>query len=293
MTLRRPSRCACPATSAARAGSSSTEIVSPRSPIRAAICPVLVPGPAQRSRTWSPGRGSRTSTTAAEPRLWGVSSPASTRAGTSVARSARRHDRLRRRPAASGPCGPVRLDSRLRPAPAISRLAVCARRPSWRSRPARCRRRAASGRSRGRAPPTTSAPARAAPSGRRRRARGSSRRRAAPRSSDSRSRTARRRTALTSPEACAAPARLTSSTAWSTAAWSGVRVGEEQLVEAEAQAGENRRVEHVRRALGEALDRRVAGPPPLHRAEGEPLGLGALAAADPAHRRPARGRRAR
>ena len=55
VTLWRPRRRACSAISAARPGSSSTEITSPRSSIRAAIWPVLMPGPAQRSRTCSPG----------------------------------------------------------------------------------------------------------------------------------------------------------------------------------------------------------------------------------------------
>ena len=57
----------------------------------------------------------------------------------------------------------------------------------------------------------------------------------------------------------------------------GRAVGEEQLVEAEAQGGDHRRVEQPRRAFGEALDRRVGGAAALHGAEGEALRLGALA----------------
>ena len=65
----------------------------------------------------------------------------------------------------------------------------------------------------------------------------------------------------------------------------GRAVGEEQLVEAEAQGGEHRRVEQPRRALGEPLDRRVGGSAPLDRAVGEPLRLGALAPVDAPLRR--------
>ena len=60
----------------------------------------------------------------------------------------------------------------------------------------------------------------------------------------------------------------------------GGAVGEEQLVEAEPQGGEHRRVEQPGRAPGEPFDRRVGGAAPLHGAVGEPLRLGALAAAD-------------
>ena len=62
----------------------------------------------------------------------------------------------------------------------------------------------------------------------------------------------------------------------------GGRVGEEQLVEAEPQRRQHRRVEQPRRALGEALDRGVGGAAALHGAVGEPLRLGALAAAEAA-----------
>ena len=65
----------------------------------------------------------------------------------------------------------------------------------------------------------------------------------------------------------------------------GRAVGEEQLVEAQAQSGDHRRIEHPRRAFGEPLDRRVAGAAALDRAVGDALGLGPLAAADAPHRR--------
>ena len=126
-----------------------------------------------------PGPGSRTSTTPAEPRLCGVSSPAATRVGNPPPLRPDDHDRLRRgqRPGPVGrpaPRPPTRepLDVASRSTPGATRK---------RSRPARCRRRAASGRCPHRSPPTTSGRARAAPSGRLRRARGSSRPRAAPR----------------------------------------------------------------------------------------------------------------
>ena len=61
----------------------------------------------------------------------------------------------------------------------------------------------------------------------------------------------------------------------------GRPVGEEKLVEAEAQGGEHRRVEQPRRALGEALDRGVGGSAALDGAVGEPLRLGPVTAADP------------
>ena len=73
----------------------------------------------------------------------------------------------------------------------------------------------------------------------------------------------------------------------------GGAVGEEQLVEAEAQGGQDRRVEQPGRALGEAFDRRVGGAAALHGAVGEPLRLGALAAVEAARARRRRGRRAR
>ena len=62
----------------------------------------------------------------------------------------------------------------------------------------------------------------------------------------------------------------------------GCRVGEQELEKAEPQAGQHRRVEQSRRALGEALDRRVAGPAPLHGPIGEALRLSPLAAAEAA-----------
>ena len=73
----------------------------------------------------------------------------------------------------------------------------------------------------------------------------------------------------------------------------GRRVGEQQLVEAEPQRGQDRRVEQADRALGEALDRRVAGPAALDGAVGESLRLGALAAGEAALARRPRGRPAR
>ncbi len=57
----------------------------------------------------------------------------------------------------------------------------------------------------------------------------------------------------------------------------GGRVGEEQLVEAEAQRRQHGRVEQSGRAAREPLDRRVGGAAPLHRPVGEALGLGPLA----------------
>ena len=60
----------------------------------------------------------------------------------------------------------------------------------------------------------------------------------------------------------------------------GGAVGEEQLVEAEAQRRQHRRVEQPGRAAGEPLDRGVGGAAALDGAVGEPLGLGALAAGE-------------
>ena len=60
----------------------------------------------------------------------------------------------------------------------------------------------------------------------------------------------------------------------------GRRIAEEELVEAEPEGGQHRRVEPPRRPLGEDRDRGVGGPPPLDRAIGEPLCLGALPAGE-------------
>ena len=204
--------------------------------MRAAIWPVLIPGPAQRSRTCSPGlrvehldhRGRAAALRGQLARL-------------DQLRHAPRRCGPRRRStpaAASGQWrrGLLRLDSGIAQR-RQRRLAVAAQRvdPQGRSRPARCRPPAASGRSRRRAPPTTSAPARAAPSGRRRRAPGSSRRRAGSSTSASRSRAARRRTALTRPAACAGAGALDQLDRLVDRGVVRRRVGEEQLVEAEPQ----------------------------------------------------------
>ena len=223
VTLRRPSRCACAATSPARSGSSSIEITSPRSPIRAAIWPVLIPGPAQRSSTCSPCRGSRTSTTAAEPRLCGVSSPAATSGGHGLAGAAGDDDRL-----GSGerPARPRRRWPRPRPRRAASsaRLAVAAQQVDPHPHLGRL---VAGGEQRTGAvsAPSSSHHIRASQSGAEwatAAASGVESSSSSAAVSAARSRAARRSTALTRPEAWAAPAPLTSSTAWSTAAWSGV-----------------------------------------------------------------------
>ena len=73
----------------------------------------------------------------------------------------------------------------------------------------------------------------------------------------------------------------------------GGGVGEEQLVEAEPQRRQHRRVEQPGRAPGEPFDRDVAGAAALHGAVGEALGLGAVAAGEAERGRPRRGRRAR
>ena len=176
MTLRRPRRLRLARRLRRRgSASSSTEITSPRSPIRAAIWPVLIPGPAQRSSTCSPGWGSSTSTTAAEPRLCGVSSPAATSVG---------HGRRRCGPSTtivSGAAPAARLAAgrrapRRRPRAALASAASRSPRSvlTRSATSAGSLQAASSERARlgARAPPTTSAPARAAPSGRPRRASG-------------------------------------------------------------------------------------------------------------------------
>ena len=62
----------------------------------------------------------------------------------------------------------------------------------------------------------------------------------------------------------------------------GRGVAEEELVEAEAKGGKDRRVEPAGRALGKEGDRGIGGSPPLDRAVGEPLRLGALPAGEAA-----------
>ena len=274
------------------AGSSSTEITSPRSPIRAAIWPVLIPGPAQRSRTCSPARGSSTSTTAAEPRLCGVSSPASTSAGTaSPVRPSRRSPPAAR--AATRRAGPrAWAASRAsRSASQHRRGSAPRRRPASPSPAARCRRRAASGRLRAQLlPPHPRQP---------------ERRRVGDRGRLGGRVVAEQRLAQLLALASGPPQHRVDEPGGVGGAGPldqldrlvdggvvGGPVGEEQLVEAEPQAGEHRRVEQPGRTLREALDRGVGGPAPLHGAVGEALRLGALAAPEPAAR-PPRGRRAR
>ena len=117
----------------------------PDPPSGSTICPVLIPGPAQRSSTCSPSCGSSTSTTAAEPRLCGVSSPAATslpapprRCGRRSTIELRRGERPARPPGRAPPPRPRRSARQ-------HRLAVAAQacRPASPPRPARCRRRAA------------------------------------------------------------------------------------------------------------------------------------------------------
>ena len=98
--------------------------------------------------------------------------------------------------------------------------------------------------------------------------------------SASRSRPARRSTALTKPAACGGPGPLDQLDRLVDRGVVGRAVGEEELVEAEAQAGQHRRVELAQRAVDEPLERRVDRAAPLHGAVGEPLRLGALAAVE-------------
>ena len=164
-------------------GSSSTDIVSPRSPIRAAIWPVLMPGPGAEVEDVLAGLrvehlddGRRAA--ALRGQLAGsdracVPSPILPVEDEHL----RRRQRPLARPAGATPSASSGRSKERRGASIqICSCAASEARLSGRPRPARCRRRAASARRRARAPPTTSAPARAAPSGRRRRARGWSRR---------------------------------------------------------------------------------------------------------------------
>ena len=153
VTLRSPSRRACAATSAARPGSSSTEIVSPRSPIRAAIWPVLIPGPGaevedvlaraagRAPRRPPPSRGSAGSARRRRP------GPGRSRRCAPRSRSTRAGPAARaRRPAPRSPRRrpPVKAwSSNGEHAPPRSARRVDSHRDL---RPARCRRRAASGR---------------------------------------------------------------------------------------------------------------------------------------------------
>ena len=286
VTLRRPSRVAWAAISAARSGSSSTEITSPRSPIRAAIWPVLIPGPAQRSSTCSPGPrvehlDHRGGAAALRRQLAGrdqlrhrVAGPRPTTI-IGLRRRSSGHGRRRRARRRTGALAAQRA-----PSAARRRRAACRRRSatSAGSLQAASSERAASGPS----SPTTSAPARAAPSGRPRRPPGSSRRRAAPRSARSRSRAARRSTALTRPDGVRRAGALDQLDRLVDRGVVGRAVGEEQLVEAEPQRRQHRRVEQPRSPAGEPLDRGVGGAAALHGAVGEPLRLGPLAPAEPA-----------
>ena len=224
VTLRRPSRRACPATSAARLGveldrDHLAAVAHPRrdlaglDPRAGAEVEDVLARPAGRApRPRRPSRGSAGSARRPRPAS-GTASPVRPSI-TIVSGAASGHS-------ASAALAPRRPASRSS-ASTASRSARRRVRPASPPRPARCRRRAASGRRRRRAPPTTSAPARAAPSGRPRRASGVESSPSSAAVSSARSRAARRSTALTRPAAWAAPAPLTSSTAWSTAAWSGV-----------------------------------------------------------------------
>ena len=63
----------------------------------------------------------------------------------------------------------------------------------------------------------------------------------------------------------------------------GRSVGEEQLVDAQPQAGQDGRVELAQWAVDEPLEGRVDRAAPLHGAEGEPLRLRPLAAVELTH----------
>ena len=93
-----------------------------------------------------------------------------------------------------------------------------------------------------------------------------------------RSRAARRSTALTRPGGMRCAGALDQLDRLVDGGVVGGAVGEEQLVEAEPQRGQHRRVEQPRRAAGQTFDRGVGGAAALDGAVGEPLGLGALAA---------------
>jgi hypothetical protein len=70
----------------------------------------------------------------------------------------------------------------------------------------------------------------------------------------------------------------------------GRRVGEEQLIGAQAQRREDGRIELSQRPIDESFERGVDRSPALHGSEGEALGLGTVAAAQPALvGRPAKG----
>ena len=106
-----------------------------------------------------------------------------------------------------------------------------------------------------------------------------------PASSSARSRTARRRTALTSPAAAAArrlpaslprDARLRQLDGLVDGGVVGRRAGLEQLEEAESKRGQHRRVQAVGGPAGEQLDQMVGRAAALDRAVGEPLRLGSL-----------------
>ena len=98
---------ACAGDLVRRAGRpSSTEITSPRSSIRAAIWPVLMPGPAQRSSTCSPGpRVEQPRRPRPSRAICGVSSPASTARAPPRPTLPVDDDHLRRASAAHGARG--------------------------------------------------------------------------------------------------------------------------------------------------------------------------------------------
>ena len=189
--------------------------------------------------------------------------------------------------AASGQVGPRRRAPRPRPRAAAPGAA--ARRSARRSvdrasrpRPARCRRRAGTGRPR---LPARCHHIRASQSGAEWATAAASGVESSP-SSDSaarsRSRAARRSTALTRPDGMGGAGRLDQLDRLVDRGVVGGRVGEQQLVEAEAQRGEHRRIEQPRSSARRAADRRVGGAAALHGAVGEALGLGALAPLEPA-----------
>ena len=87
-------------------------------------------------------------------------------------------------------------------------------------------------------------------------------------------------TAFVNGTARSSPAARTSSTASSVTAWPTLAPAE--LVRAEPQRRDHRRVELPHRPLAELLDPEVDRPRPLHRAVGEPLRERAIAVVEPA-----------
>ena len=223
-----PARAQSASISAARRGSASIETISPRSPIRAAIAVVLIPGPAQRSSTRSPGCGSSSATTACEPRDCGTSSPVAIRAPTgSAARSTTSPSAGSSSPPEPGPRDLDPVAPQVGRDPSRAPRAACS--PASPSRRARSSPPSPAAPRRRRAPTTTSPPATRDRSARSRRRPGSSRRarRAARRARPPPGAGARSRTRLRRGRGRAAPPErripcFASSTAWSTAAWSAV-----------------------------------------------------------------------